>query len=348
MFRRRPRGRRVAALERPSRRFAGAWIWLTVTGVAACWLGCLLLAAGPLADAHGTHWWGAAPGRVGAAGATFLAVVLLAWRIGGPLLLVAGFAAVCAVTLLVEPRGWVLSAGAVVAATSYGLLGMVMTRPAAGVRALREAVVVAVIGAAGAIVVTGYDVSLRPYRFRMMALALTLLAALVLAQRLGLGFEGLGRRGMVLLVVAVLVLALALGYVQAVRHWGSSGILGSVADAHDRIRAWLGASPRLIEALVGFPATVWGVTVRRRDRPGWWISAFGALAAAGIATSLVPAAVSVTDAVKATGYGLVLGSVLGLTLVGLARIFGGARRRSALPAGADVHRVEPSRLGHLL
>jgi hypothetical protein len=319
-----------------------------VAGVAVCWLGCLLLAAGPLADAHGAHWWGAAPARAGAAGATLLAVVLLAWRIGGPLLLVAGFAAVCAVALLMEPRGWVLSAGAVVAATSYGLLGMVMTRPVAGVRALREAAVVAVIGAAGAVVVTGYAVPLRPYRFRMMALALTLLAALLLARRLGLGFEGLGRRGMVLVVVPVLVLVLALGYLQAVRQWGSSGIPGSVSDVHDRIRGWLGVSPRLIEALVGFPATVLGVTVRRRERTGWWISAFGALAAAGIAASLVPATLSLIDAAKATGYDLVIGSILGLALTGVARMFGGARRRSALPVGVDVHRVEPSRLGHLL
>ncbi len=239
---------------------------------------------------------------------------MLAWRIGGPLPLVAGFAGVCAVALVIEPRGWVLSAGAVIAATSYGLLGMVMTRPMAGWRTVREAVITAVIGGAGAVVVTGYDVSLRAYRFRIMVLALTLIAALALARRLGLGFRSLGRRGLVLIVAAVVLLVMAFGYVQAVRHWGSSGVVGSVGDVHSRIRDWLGASPRTIEALVGFPATIWGVAVRKRRRQGWWMSAFGSLAAAGIATSLVSPSVSFAEAAEATAYNLLIGCVLGLVI----------------------------------
>jgi hypothetical protein len=348
MLRRRPHGRRIAERPTPPSRFAAASVWLAVGAVAIVWLGCLLLAVGPLAADHGTHLWDSPVARIGAAGATWLAVVLLAWRIGGPVPLVAGFAGVCAVVLVLEPRGWVLSAGAVVAATSYGLLGMVMTRPMAGLRSIREAVVTAVIGSAGALVVTGYDVSLRPYRFRMMVLALTLLSALALARRLGLGFQSLGRRGLVLMVAGVVVLVMAFGYVQAVRHWGSSGVVGSIGDAHGRIRDWLGASPRTIEALVGFPATIWGVAVRKRRRQGWWMSAFGSLAAAGVATSLVSPSVEFAEAAEATGYNLLIGSVLGLVLIGADRLLTGSGRRSRVPGGVDVDRPEPSRLGHLL
>jgi hypothetical protein len=348
MLRRRPHGRRIAERPTPPSRLAAASVWLAVCAVTLVWLGCLLLAVGPLAAAHGTHLWDSPLARIGAAGATWLAVVLLAWRIGGPVPLVASFAGACAVLLLLEPRGWVLSAGAVVAATSYGLLGMVMTRPIAGLRAIREAVVAAAIGAAGAVAVTGYDVSLRPYRFRMMVLALTLLSALALARRLGLGFESLGRRGLVLMVVAVIVLAGAFGYVQAVRHWGSSEVVTSIGHAHGRIRDWLGASPRSIEALVGFPATIWGVAVRKRRRQGWWMSAFGSLAAAGVATSLASPSVKFAEAAGSTGYNLLIGSVLGLVVISMDRLLTGTGRRSRIPGGADVDRPEPSRLGHLL
>jgi hypothetical protein len=344
---RRPRGRRIARRE-PPKRFAGAWVWLAVLGVSAGWVGCLLLAVGPLAADHGTHLWGTAAARVGAAGATWLAVILLTWRIGGPMLLVMCFSAACAAALLIDPRGWVLSAGAVVAATSYGLLGMVMTRPASGLRAIRELVLAALVGAAGGVAVTGYDVSLRPYRFRVMVLALTLVAALALARRLGLGFESLERRELVALIGAVVALVAAFGLVQAIRHGGPAGWANSVDDARDRIRDWVGAAPRTVEALVGFPALLWGVAVRTRRRPGWWLSAFGALAAAGIATSLVSPSVSVADAAEATGYDLLIGSLLGLALVGLNATLTRSGRRGSVPRAVETARPEPSRLGRLL
>lgn len=348
MFRRSPRGRRVAQRVTEPRRLSPGATWLVGTAVVLAWVGSLILAVGPLAAEHGTRLWDADVSRVGSAGATWLAVLLLARRIGGPLPLVAAFAGVCAVALVLEPRGWALSAGAVVAAVSYGLLGMVMTRPVAGLRSAREAVLVAAIGAAGAVVVTGYDVTLRPYRFRMMVLALTLLAALALARRLGMGFRSLGRRGLVLIVAAVLILVLAVGYVQAVRHWGSSGVAGSLGDVHGRLRDWLGASPRTIEALVGFPATIWGVAVRNRRRQGWWMSAFGSLAAAGIASSLTQPAERFAEAAGATGYNLVIGTVLGLVLISVDRLLTGTGRRSRLPGGVDLERPEPGRLARLL
>lgn len=320
---------------------------LTEAAAALLWIAAIVLAVAPLAADSGVELWEPWVARIGAASATWFAIVLLARRIAGPAPLVALLAGVSLVLVVLVPRGWVLSAGAVVAATTYGLLGMVMTRPSAGLRSLRETVVVSVIGAAGAVVVTGYDVGLRPYRFRVMVLGLSLLGALVLAWRLGLGFGSLGRRGLLLILGAVVVLCAAVVYVQAVRHWGSSRLVDSLTQAEDAVRGWLGASPRLVEAFVGFPAIVWGVAVRNRRRQGWWMSAFGSLAAAGMATSLVSPSIRLAEAAAATGYNVLIGSVLGLVLIGVDRLLTGTGRRSRGTGAMDLERPEPGRTARL-
>jgi hypothetical protein len=318
------------------------------TAAALLWTAGLILAVAPLAASKGTHLWDPWLARLGAGGATWFAVMLLARRIGSPLPLVAGFSGVCILAVEAFPRGWVLSAAAVAAATSYGLLGMVMTRPAAGLRSLREAALAMVFGLAGAVAVTGYDVGVRPYRFRMVVLALTLTAALVLAWRLGQGLRSLGRRGTACIVGAVVVLVATVGYVQAIRHWGPEQVLGTLTGTNGTIRDWLGASPRPIEALVGFPAVVWGVAVRNRRRQGWWMSAFGSLAAAGVATSLAQRSVALREVAESTGYGFVIGCALGLVLVGLDRLLTGLDRRSRVAGGADTERPEPARVASLV
>ena len=123
---------------------------------------------------------------------------------------------------------------------------------------------------------------LRPFRFRIMVLTLVLLAGFALAWRLGQGVGSLGRRGLVLIGGGVLVLAISIAYSQAIRAWGSPGVVSSVSDLVDTLEARLGAVPRPIEALVGFPALVWGVATRTRRRQGWWMCAFGALGAAEV------------------------------------------------------------------
>lgn len=328
------------------------WLGMRPRVAAGCaalvWLASLVLAVAPLTDAHGTHLWAPWLARIGALAATWFAVILLARRIGGPLPLVTAFSGVCAVAVVVFPRGWVLSGGAVVAAATYGLLGMVLIRPAPGLRALREAVVAALVGAAGAVVVTGYDVSLRPYRFRVLVLALTLVAAMALAWRLGLGFQSLGRRGQAVIIGGVAVLVVTVVYVQAVRHWGSPGVVSSLSGTKGSIRDWIGASPRPIEALVGFPAAVWGAAVRNRRRQGWWMSAFGALAAAGVATSLVQPSIPFHEAAEATGYNLLIGGALGLLLIGVDRLLTGSGHRSRSVGGVGSERPEPARFARLV
>lgn len=321
--------------------------WGIRLGFAAVFVASLVVAAAPMLERQGASLWDASVARVGAVVGTWCSVVLVTRRIGGPLAIVAGFGALSGAAVLVFERGWVLAAGAAVAAVTFGLLGMVMTRPAAGVRALREVAVTTVCGAAGLIVVSGFAVSVHPYRFRLMVLAATLVGAFAFARRLGLGFASLGRRGAVLIVGAVVVLAVAVAYVQAVRHWGSSDVVGSLGT-NGRVRRWLWASPRPIEALVGFPALVWGVVIRNRRRQGWWMTAFGSLAATGIATSLVQPSVTLGPAAAATGYDVAIGSLLGLLLVAADRLITGSGRGSRVARAGVPDRPEPARLDRLI
>ena len=322
--------------------------WLPWAAGLVLWVVGVGLALAPLAAREGTTVWDPWLARTGAVVATWCAVVLLAHRLGGPMPLVAGFSAGCVLVVLLLPWAWVLSAAAMVAAVAYGLLGMSMTRPARGVRSAGEGLVAAASGVVGTVVVTGYDVGVRPHRFRMIALALALLGGLAIARRMGLGWHSLGRRGVAVIVGTLVVVLVTMVYVHLVHNWGSSQVMHSLTGSRGTLREWLGVSPRPIEALVGFPALVWGAAVRSRRRQGWWVSAFGALAATGVATSLVQRSVSIGAAAAATGYDLLIGTALGLLLVGLDRMLtGDGLRRRVGPAGDRVRR-EPARTASLL
>jgi hypothetical protein len=306
------------------------------------------VASGRLAEAHDLWSQPENMTRAGSVVATWLAIVVLARRCGGRFILIGLFAAVVLGLVTAYPEDWALAGAGVTAAVVYGVLGMTLTRPAKGLRALRELLISALIGAAGAVVVTGYDVMLRPFRFRIMVLTLVLLAGFALAWRLGQGVGSLGRRGLVLIGGGVLVLALSIAYTQAIRAWGSPGVVASVSDLVDTLEARLGAVPRPIEALVGFPALVWGVDTRTRRRQGWWMCAFGSLGAAGVATSLIQPTTPFVDSIAATGYDLVIGGFLGLVLIGLDRLATGRGRRASAMSDDSLERPEPPRFVPLM
>jgi hypothetical protein len=316
---------------------------------ALAWLVAVIVSAGQLAEAHDLWSQPEIVTRSGAVAATWVAVVVLAHRCGGRVLIIGAFVAGILGLVTAYPENWALAGAGVIAAGVHGVLGMTLTRPATGLRTLRELLVSALVGVGGAVVVTGYDVMLRPLRFRVMVLSLVLLAGLALAWRLGHGARSLGRRGAVLIAGCVVVLVVAVAYTRAIREWGSPDVLAFLTD----LRVWcdhhLGAVPRPIEALVGFPALVWGVAVRSRRRQGWWMCAFGALGAAGVATSLLQPSVPLVDSVSATAYGLVIGGVLGLGLAGLDRLLAGSGGRRARGNLVDTdERPEPARFAPLL
>lgn len=305
-----------------------------------------VVAGGQLADREG---WFSPPdlmARIAALVASWGAIVLLARRCGGRYVIIGGFSALVLTLVGLFPEEWALAGAAVSGAAAFGVLGMVLTRPAQGPRVLRELVVSAFIGLCGAVVVSGYDVELRPYRFRVMVLALVLVGAFALAWQLGHGARSLGRRGLALIVFGVVALAGSVAYVQAIRSWGSPDVVQTLTDLNDWIKELLGAAPRPVEAIVGFPALVWGVWVRNRRRQGWWMSAFGALGAAGVTSSLI-APGSLANSLQATGYGVLIGGLLGLVLILFDRLLtkGGGRRADS---SADVDRPEPRRFAPLL
>lgn len=290
--------------------------------------------------------------RGAAAAATWIAVVTLSRRCGGPSLAIGVFAAGPLALVVAFPESWALAGAAVVTATAHALLAMVLTRPASGASALKELALSASMGVAGAIVVVAYDVDLRPFRFRALVLSAVLIGGLLLAWRLGHGLQSLGRRGLTVMASGVVILFGSFAYLQAIQIWGSPGVAESLGDFKSRVSEFLGAAPRPVEAFVGFPTLVWGVAIRYQRRQGWWMCAFGALGAAGIATSLVQPTISLPDSVRSSAYNLVIGAVVGLALVGLDGWLSSLRHSpvsSTVPAELGENtRPEPSRFAPLL
>lgn len=316
--------------------------------VVALWLASVITAAGVRAGAVDGIDVPALASRIAAAVATWLAATVLVRRCGGRYVLAGLFAAGVLAVAVAVPERWALAGAAVAAAVVHGLLGMVLTRPAAGLRALREVLVSAVVGAGGALAVIGYDVDLRPYRFRILVLAIVLAGGFALAWRLGHGVRSIGRRGVVVIAGGAALLVLSVAYTQAIRAWASPEVKAGVDEAQRWMLQRLGAVPRPIEALVGFPALMWGVAIRNRRRQGWWMCAFGGLGASGIATSLVFRSVPLAESVLASGYDVALGAVLGLVVIALDRLLTGPRGRRAHSAAGELERPEPRRFAPLL
>lgn len=277
--------------------------------------------------------------------------VLFAWgltvRAGGRPWLTA---LLCLVLVVI---GWVtaweplLAGGAVVTAVLAGALAVMSTQPASTFQeAVRESVVatlVAVVGAFG-VYVYARNVEVDDERLGYVVLALALAGALALVFRLGAGLHGMGRRGAVITVIALVFLAVALGYAEALSRWGSEGLNRSLDDFRLGVRDTLHGVPHPIAALLGYPALVWGVFMRARRRQGWWVCAFGVAATANAATWLVDPAVGWRSTALSALYSLVVGLVLGYLLIRAEQSFTGTHgARARRDEEASAHRPEPGR-----
>ena len=342
------RRRRAARAEAEQAARASRPIKLAVGVLAVAGVVGVVLSAGQIADQQG--WWSTSDttSRIGAAVATWVAILLLVRRCGGRVVVVGAFTGVLIGLAVGFPEPWSLSAAAVLAGATFGGLGMLLTRPARVLASLGELLLSAFIGLIGAVVVTGYAADLRPLRFRMVLLGIVFVGALAIAWQLGRGWHSLGRRGAALVVVGIVVLVGSVVYIQAIKSYGSRDVVQGLTDAKDWVSRMLGATPRPVEAVVGFPAIVWGVTTRRRRRQGWWMCAFGALGAAGVATSLIQPDTSLEEAMQATGYDVLIGGAIGLILVGLDALLTGGGRRAQTPDQVDVVRPEPPRFAPLI
>ena len=215
-------------------------------------------------------------------------------------------------------------------------------------RAIREALVATAIGWVGALGVVAYgprarlDVDL--VRFGYAVLGLSLVGAIALVYRLGAGLHGLGRRGYAVAGGAVLMLAIALAYSEAIAQWGSRDLVGTIDDVRDSLKDTLHAVPHPIMALLGYPALVWGVFMRARRRQGWWVCAFGVAVTSPSATRLVAQELSPTSVVLGALYSIVVGVVLGYLVIRVEQSLTGTHGRRARRAEeSEAHRPEPRR-----
>lgn len=245
----------------------------------------------------------------------------------------------------------VLLAGVAVCTAALGaVLGVLATVPAARFRgAVRECLVATVVAGVAALAAAAYGAHLAVERAEYLALALALLGTLALAYRLGAGFSGLGRRGAVVIVGGLALLAVTLAYAEALSRWGSPGMLERFEATVADVRGLLGAVPRPISVLIGYPALVWGVSTRARRRQGWWPSAFGAAGLAVVAATLLEPRTSGREAALEVGYGVALGLLLGYLVIRVDAFLSGARgRRARREEAAAAHRPEPRRTDPLM
>lgn len=293
------------------------------------------------------------PGYARLAGAVAISTLYthgLAVRSGGRPLISGGLALVLA-TAAVVSRQPVLLAGATVAtAVVTAVLAVLATKRAARfVDVVREVCIAVAVATVGAFAVRAYGAEVSLERAGYLALGFSLLGALALVYRLGAGLQGIGRRGLVMIVSGVGLLTVTLAYTEALAAWGSPGLIESIDRTFESVRDAIGAVPRPIEVLLGVPALAWGVSTRARRRQGWWVCAFGAAGLSVVALSLLDPDIALREAGLSLAYSLVLGLIVGYVIIRADLFLTGARgRRARQLEELAAHRPEPGRFQPLL
>lgn len=323
----------------PRRRVAAAaWFLLLAVGLVA-----VVLPHTPLDTARWVE-------LTGAVVLTTLFSHALAARAGGRARVAAGLALVLAGAAAVTQVQVLLAGAAVATAVVSAVLGVLATTPAARFLAVvREVAAATAVAGVGAFAVQAYGAQVSFDRASYLAIGISLVGALLLVYRLGAGLHGLGRRGLVMILGGVGFLTLTLAYAEALAQWGSEDMIAAFEQARDTVKETIGAVPRPIEVLLGFPALAWGVSTRARRRQGWWVCAFGSAGLAVVAMSLLEPGVSLTEAGLTLLYSFVLGMAFGYVVIRADLFLTGARgRRARRLEELAAHRPEPGRLQPLL
>jgi hypothetical protein len=314
-------------------------IWFAVVILGAAALVCAMVPVGP-------DW-------LGVAGSVTVATTFtwgLAARTGGRPLIFAPLALACGLVAVLSDNDLLLTGAAVGTAAVAAVLGVMITVPAAGiVTAARECVVALLCAAVGALATVGFEPAIQKERFEYVGLGLAFAGAIVLVHRLGAGFHGLGRRGLIIVAIGGVVLAATLLYAELLRRYGSTGLVDELLSWVTWSRDHLGAFPRPVATVLGVPALAYGCHMRARRRQGWWVCAFGVAATAPAATALANPAVSVREAGLSVCFSLLAGLVLGWLLIRLDLALTGTRgRRSRVAEQRAAVRPEPARFAPLL
>jgi hypothetical protein len=315
----------------------GFWGLFVLAGV-----GLLVAAMVPV----GPDWF-AGVGAVTIAGTYSWA---LAARTGGRPVVFGSLAVVIGAVVLVLDEDSLRTGAAVMTCVVTSVLAVMATVPAVRfIHAVRECVVAVLLSGVGALATVGFEPAITLARFEYATLALALVGAFGVVYRLGAGLHGLGRRGLLTVLVGGFLLAAILAYAEVLRRYGTPSLVTSLLDGVVWSREHLGAFPRPIEALVGIPALAWGCHMRARRRQGWWVCAFGVTASTPVANALVNPSTSLSEATLSVVYGVVVGLALGFVVIRLDLALTGPRgRRSRRAEEAAAARPEPSRTTALL
>ena len=247
-------------------------------------------------------------------------------------------------------RDFLRSGAAAGTAIVSGVLAVLATVPAAKFSSVvREVLIAVAISCGGALAVVGFELKVSLERFEYTSLTLGVVLALAVVYRLGAGWHGLGRRGLVIVVLGSVLLGLTLVYAETLRHYGSPGVVDAIDDASRWTRTNLGGTPRPLQFVLGIPALAWGVHMRARRRQGWWVCAFGTVATVSIAGTLVRPHETLLAAGLGEVYTLAVGLLIGYVVIRLDLAFTGPRGSRARRAEeARAIRPEPRRTSPLL
>ena len=278
----------------------------------------------------------------------------LAARTGGRPIVFGALTLGIGVLVLVVDQSYLRTGAAVMTCVVSAVLAVMVTVPGEHfARVARECVLAVVVASVGALATVGFAPVISLVRFEYVTLGLSLVGGLALVYRLGAGWHGLGRRGVVGVLVGGAILAVLLLYAEMLRRYGPPDLVDTLLDGVRWSRDNLGAFPRPIEAVLGVPALAWGVHMRARRRQGWWLCAFGVAGTTAVANSLVNPAISLRECGLSVLYGLVVGLVLGYAVIrGDVALTGGGGRGGQGGRRADARTVparpEPPRSAALL
>lgn len=260
----------------------------------------------------GPEWLGGAGAVAVATGYSWA----LAARTGGRPWIFGGLALALGVAVVVTDEPVLRTGAAAMTCVVSAVLGVVATVPARTFpKAARETTIAVLVAAVGGLATVGFEPVIALVRFEYATLGLALLGAFGVVYRLGAGLHGLGRRGVLVVLVGTGVLALTLAYAELLRRYGSPGLVESLLTGVHWSREHLGAFPRPIETVLGVPALAWGCHMRARRRQGWWVCAFGVAATTPVAQAMLNPAISLQESALSVAYGLVVGLVIGFVVI---------------------------------
>jgi hypothetical protein len=324
--------------DEPHNRLAVALWTLAVLAGLACLVAALVPAGPSYLD------------RVGAVVVVSAYTWALAARTGGRPLVFGGLALLLGAGVLLADLDYLRTGAAVITCVIAAVLAVMLTVPAAGfLQVARECLVAWLVAAVGALATVGFDPVISLVRFEYSTLVLALVAAFGVVYRLGAGLHGLGRRGVLAVLLGGVLLVVTMLYAEMLRRYGPEGLVPQLLDGVRWSRDHLGAFPRPIETAFGVPALAWGCYMRARRRQGWWLCAFGVAATVPVANSLVNPAISLLECALSVVYGLVLGLALAYVVIRVDLALTGSRGaggRRLERAGAV--RPEPPRTSALL